>query len=119
MIDSNDQRFKQATISETWSNQSTNLVLDIEDSEISDSLKNAMDLDEDGVTKFQMFKRLGDVWVFADDQSQEAKVTVLDKEQIYHIFSDEDSQEFGKHIWISQTDENLGQIEKSVIVAIS
>ena len=90
MIDSSDQRFKQAIISETWTNEQTTLILEIEDSVISESMKIAMELDEDGVTKFHMFKRLGDVWVFADDQSDKPKVTVLADEEIYSIFSSED-----------------------------
>ena len=79
-------------ISETWTNKQTTLILDITDSLVPDSMKIAMELDEDGVTKFHMFKRLGDVWVFADDQSEKPKVTVLADEENYSMFSGENRE---------------------------
>ena len=122
MIDSTDQRFKQALISEKWTNQQTTLVLEITDSDVSDSMKIAMELDEDGVTKFHIFERLGNVWVFAADKSEAPKVTVLAGEQIHSIFSAKGTQQqvFGEHVWISSiSEEGLDEIKNSVIVAIS
>lgn len=65
------------------------MLLDIADDSISKIFNQALELDSDGVTRFATFSRLGEYWVFADDQGTDLddlkKVTILAQEQIISI----------------------------------
>ena len=53
-----ERHFKQAQISGVRQNDGS-LLLDIADHNISEGLKEALELDKDGVTRFATFRRLG------------------------------------------------------------
>ena len=65
-IDSKDRKFVQKKIVHRFGRFNDFEVIDLP---ISQELKNVLELDEQGVTRFATFARYENFWIFGDDQA--------------------------------------------------
>ena len=102
----------------------------ISDSEqVPDRLHAALELNAENITRFNTFTRIGNFWIFGDDQADgvfgsDRKVTVLAHDHII-TFTATQLEDFGKYVWIcddgAQETTNETDLESdtgSVLIAI-
>ena len=90
-------------------------VIEITDEPVSDQLKEALELNEDNLTRYATFDQYKGFSIFGDDK-EGSTVKVLANGQIIKFTSDT-SLEYGKYVWVCQDQNQNG--EDGALIAIS